>query len=211
MATVRITKELTGDILTNAKAKFSTDIRDAENSRPDHYWGDFIHDAIYGNYVSIMDQLPTGFIPTREKVLVHRVGIHPVDLYFEFSTPKAWPAILPLGSPASPHHHSGAVMLDASPVWDNLLKEVQDWRVRTATATKRRNDFAAGVESVLNSFSTLAPALKEWPALWELVPDYAKNKHKEITEKRSASNANIDKEMLGRMTGAMTAAKLRGL
>jgi len=67
------------------------------------------------------------------------------------------------------------------------------------------------VASVLNSFSTLAPALKEWPALWELVPDYAKNKYKEITEKRGASKANIDKEMLGWMTGAMTAAKLRGL
>ena len=210
MATVRITNELTSDILTNAKAKFSTDIRDAENSRPDHYWGDFIYDAIFGKYVSIMDQLPTGFIPTREKVLVRRVGIHPVDLHFEFSMPKAWPAILPLGSPVE-LHYGGTVMLDASPVWDNFRKEVQDWRDRTATATKRRNDFAAGVASVLNSFSTLAPALKEWPALWELVPDYAKNKHKEITEKRGASKANIDKEMLGWMTGAMTAAKLRGL
>jgi hypothetical protein len=210
MATVRITKELTIDILTNAKAKFSADIRDAENNRPGHHWGDFIYDAIYGEYVSIMDQLPSGFIPTRDKLLVRRVGIHPVELYFEYSTPKVWPAILPPGSPAE-LYYNGAVMLDGSPVWDNLLKEVQDWKNGSEVVIKRRNDFALGVESVLESFSTLAPALKEWPALWELVPDYAKNKHKEITEKRSAVKANIDKEMLGRMTGAMTAAKLRGL
>ena len=210
MATVRITKELTDAIVNNAKGKFADSLRKAEDSRPDHHWGDYIYDAIFGMYTPIMAQLPTGFIPTRDRVTVRRVGIHPVEMYFDFTTPKPWPAVLPPSPPAE-LHYGGAVMLDASPVWDNLLKEVQDWRERVKVAIERRQEFIQGVANVLSSFSTLAPALKEWPPLWELVPEYAKNKHKEITEKRSADKASIDKDMLGKMTGAMTAAKLGGL
>lgn len=210
MATVRISKDLYNEVVGKARSKFIASVRDAENTRPGHHWGDFIYEVIYGKYVPIMDQLPSGFFHKKDKVLVGRVGIHPVTLYFELSAPRAWPAAHPQGTPVEVQY-SGALQLDASPVWDDLLKETIDWKNRVATAIKQKEDFVAGVESVLSSFSTLAPALKEWPPLWELVPDWAKNKHKEITEKRSANKASIDKDMLGRMTGAMTAAKFRDM
>jgi hypothetical protein len=75
----------------------------------------------------------------------------------------------------------------------------------------RSQEFTEGVSKILSSFSTLAPALKEWPPLWELVPEHAKNKHKEITEKRKADKPSIDNSTLNTLTAAMIASKLGGL
>jgi hypothetical protein len=210
MATVRITKELAGNIIANAKDKFIDGIKKAEASRPDHHWGDYIYDAIYGQYVPIMAQLPAGFIGTASRLHVRKVGGHNMELYFDFSAPKLWPNCLPPQAPAE-SHYSHSLILDSSPVWDSLVAEVAAWKDRCAAARKRSQEFTEGVSKVLENFSTLAPALKEWPPLWELVPEYAKNKHKEITEKRQSVKPNVDKDMLGRMTGAITAAKLGGL
>jgi hypothetical protein len=211
MATVRITKELTNDIIDNAKAKFRDSIKKAEDSRPGHHWGDYIYEVIFGKYVPIMAQLPDGFIGTMSRVHVHRVGVHGVQLYFEFSAPKMWPGTLPPQAPAENHYNS-SLLLNSSPVWNDLHAEVEAWKDRCAAARKRSQEFTEGVSKVLENFSTLAPALKEWPPLWELVPDWAKNKHEEITEKRSkADKPTVDKDVLGRLTGAITAAKLGGL
>jgi hypothetical protein len=209
MATVRITKELTDAIIDNAKAKFHDSIKKADDSRPGHHWGDYIYDAIYGQYVPIMAQLPAGFIGTINKVLVRRFGPYQIDLYFEFSAPKLWPNCLPPQAPVE-NHYGNALMLDSShPVWDDLHAEVKAWKDRCDAARKRSQEFTGGVSKVLENFSTLAPALKEWPPLWELVPEYYKNKHKEITEKRSkADKPAVDKDVLGKLTGAITAAKL---
>lgn len=210
MATVRITKELTNDIITAAKAKFRDSIKKAEDSRPDHHWGDYIYDAIYGEYAPIMAQLPAGFIHATNRMLIRKVGPHSIDLYFEFSAPKLWPGTLPPEAPAE-NHYSQALVLDHSPVWNDLRDEVKAWKDRCEAARKRAQEFTEGVSKVLENFSTLAPALKEWPPLWELVPDWAKNKHKEITEKRQSDKPAVDKDVLGKLTGAMTAVKLGGL
>jgi hypothetical protein len=207
MATVRITKELTNDIIDAAKEKFKDSIKKAVDSRPDHHWGDYIYDAIFGAYAPIMAQLPDGFIGTTSRVHVRKVGGHNVDLYFDFSAPKLWPNCLPPEAPAE-NHYSSAISLDSSPVWDNFLAEVIAWKGRCDAARRRAQEFTEGVSNVLSSFSTLAPALKEWPPLWELVPEWTKNKHKEITEKRQSGKPNVDKDVLGKLTGAMTAVKL---
>lgn len=210
MATVRITKDLTEDILRNAKNKFGDAIRKAEASRPDHHWGDYIYDAIYGKYAPIMAQLPDGFISTTNRVHVRKVSGHSVDLYFDFSAPKLWPNCLPPQGPAE-SHYSHAISLDSSPVWDALLAEVVSWKGRCETARKRAQEFTEGVSTVLGNFSTLAPALKEWPPLWELVPEPVKERHKEITVKEKKEKPSVDRNTLGRLTGAMTAVKLGGL
>jgi hypothetical protein len=210
MATVRITKELTNDIIDNAKAKFRDSIKKAEDSRPGHHWGDYIYDAIFGEYAPIMAQLPDGFIHKTNRLLVHRVADLSIQLYFEFSAPKMWPGTLPPQAPAENHYNS-SLLLNSSPVWDDLRDEVKAWKDRCEAARKRSQEFTEGVSKVLENFSTLAPALKEWPPLWELVPDWTKNKHKEITEKRKADKPTVDKDVLGRLTGAITAAKLGGL
>ena len=61
----------------------------------------------------------------------------------------------------------------------------------------------------MEKFTTLAPALKVFPALWELVPDEAKERHKKIREKvvKEIDTSNID---LKSMAATVTFNKLRG-
>lgn len=136
MATVRITKELTDAIIVAAKAKFFDSLMKAADSRPDHHWGDYIYDAIFGAYAPIMAQLPDGFIGTSSGVHVREVGGHNTELYFDFSAPKLWPNCLPPQAPAA-RNYSDSLILDSSPVWDNLLAEVVAWKDRCDAARRR--------------------------------------------------------------------------
>ena len=72
----------------------------------------------------------------------------------------------------------------------------------------KRDEFVEGVQQVINSFSTLAPALKAWPPLWDLVPDDKQRKHREIVTRSKA----VSKDDLGidtsQLTAAVTMAKL---
>lgn len=63
-----------------------------------------------------------------------------------------------------------------------------------------------GVSEVLKAHSTLAPALKAWPPLWELLPDHVQAKHKQIvTRNKTTTDINVD---VSALTGAITYAKL---
>ena len=95
-------------------------------------------------------------------------------------------------------------------IWGELHAEVTAWRTKCHTIKEQAREFVEGVSKILTSYSTLAPALKAWPPLWELVPEYAKNKHKEITERRKPEKVapNVD---VNRLTAVLTASKLGGL
>jgi hypothetical protein len=211
MATVRITKELDKHIIQNAKVKFKDSIAKAEASRPDHHWGDYIYERIFGDYIPIMEQLPAGFFGTTTEIRVQTVGSAPCNLPFNLSTPRRWPNALPEDAPARRSYSGAALTLTDDLVWGELYAEVVAWKDRCDKARLRAQEFTEGVSKILSSFSTLAPALKEWPPLWELVPEYAKNKHKEITEKRKSDRSTIDSSTLNTLTAAMTASKLGGL
>jgi len=211
MATVRITKELSETIISNARAKFSGAIKRAEDSRPDHHWGDYIYEKIFGKYIPVMESLPDGFIPTTTTIRIQSVGGLSFNLAFDLTRTRRWPAALPPKAPAEQNYYGGTIRLKDDLVWGELYAEVAAWKDRCDKARRQAQEFTEGVSKILSSFSTLAPALKEWPPLWELVPDYAKNKHKEITEKRKSDKPALDNSTLTTLTAAMAASKLGGL
>jgi hypothetical protein len=63
---------------------------------------------------------------------------------------------------------------------------------------------------LLYKYSTLAPALKEWPALWDLLEDDVKAKHKEVVErkKKEPKPEVTDTPDFSSMTAAVIANKL---
>ena len=66
--------------------------------------------------------------------------------------------------------------------------------------------FVEGINKLMNTYSTLAPALKAFPALWDLVPEEAKERHKKIVERKKAE-VELDVD-LNSMTAAVTLNKL---
>lgn len=210
MATVRITKELTETVLHRAKDKFADRIRRAESSMPDG-WGDYIYDKLFGKYLPIIQQLPKEFFDERSTITTARIGGQQAYLTFEMSSPKPWPKSLPADVPAETGGYAGShINLKDDLMWGELYAEVTAWKGRCAAIRKEAQEFTEGVSKLLASYSTLAPALKAWPALWELLPERAQNKHKEITVRNKPEKAAPDVDMT-RLTAVMAASKLGGL
>jgi hypothetical protein len=40
------------------------------------------------------------------------------------------------------------------------------------------------VRAILNNNTTLGAAIKQWPPLWDFIPQYAKDKHSQVVEKK---------------------------
>ena len=96
-------------------------------------------------------------------------------------------------------------MLDA-PEWDEFKTEVLAYKEKLSAAAKRKEEFVDAVRQVIDAYTTLAPALKAWPALWELIPDHVKDKHREVKERtKKEVEMSVD---LNKMTALISAAKL---
>ena len=59
----------------------------------------------------------------------------------------------------------------------------------------------------METYTTLAPALKAWHTLWDLLPDEAKERHKKIVERNRKDTIDVDVD-LNSMTAAVTFSKL---
>jgi hypothetical protein len=213
MATVRITKELTDIVRQRAKGKFHDRLVKAENSAPTGtQWGDYIYEKILGQYLPIMQQLPTEFFEHRTRIATQRTGYGQyVNLTFELSSPKPWPKNLPADAPAEVSGYDGSfISLKDDPVWEQLCAEVTAWKTRCDAIRRQSQEFSDGVSKLLSTYSTLSPALKAWPPLWELLPEHIKNKHKEITVRNKPEKAAPDVDTT-RLTAVMAASKLGGL
>jgi len=89
--------------------------------------------------------------------------------------------------------------------WTGVLAEFKEYLENIHTVYKEREEFVNGVAKIILSYSTLAPALKAWPALWDLVPEKAKNRHLTVKER----NKRDMSEELGIDTNKLTAAVAR--
>jgi hypothetical protein len=209
MATVRITKELTEQITGNARAKFADRIKAVEATAPVG-WGDYIYEKLFGEYVPLMEQLPEEFFDVADKIAVQRVGAQAVNLHFTLSSRKRWPKHLPADAPAEVNYYGGALILKDDLMWGELYAEVVAWKDKCAAIRKQAGEFTEGVSKILASYSTLSPALKAWPPLWELVPEHTKSKHKEIVERKKPEK-ELPEIDTTKLTAVLAASKIGGL
>jgi hypothetical protein len=100
----------------------------------------------------------------------------------------------------------GVVNLKEHEMWHEFMQEVSAYVDRVKAACDRRNEFVDMVKQVVGTYTTLAPALKAWPALWDLIPEADKERHREVKERiKKDTTLDID---LNRLTAMATAAKL---
>lgn len=211
MATVRITKELTEDVRAIARRKFDNRIKAAEASAPTtSKWGDYIYETLFKDHIHIMEQLPKNYFKSKNNVGIRRVGGESCHLNIDFSRARPWPYTVPDNDLVASHHYGDDLSLTDNLAWGEFYAEVKAWKSRVDTARKEAMDFVEGVDKILSSFSTLSPALKAWPPLWELLPERTKNKHKEIVERKKPEREapSVD---INRLTAVMAASKLGGL
>ena len=228
MGTVRFSGELKSVIKKNAMNIFEPEVKSAcENY--DHNWDDRIYDTILSQDIQTkMNALPEYCLPRIDYIDIERwknapnepiseeIGLtkwgRPLGgkLRLKLSSNKPWVNNFAAMDDSGCTISYGEACLDYSstkfdwlkPEWEKYAKGVHDVIVKRTT-------FVSGVEQVMEKFTTLAPALKVFPALWELVPDEAKERHKKIREKvvKEIDTSNID---LKSMAATVTFNKLRG-
>jgi len=223
MATVRFSEQLKADIIRNAEQVFVDQIKQAKASY-DPTWGDRIYDKLFSaDDVAKFNNLPAWAMDKREEFNlegfyncngdVWQTATTKVDTYrgvdvqLHFTTPRPWPYKYD-DAPTGTKFSWRSMRLDFNDDrWDWLKEEFKAYTNRIFVVQARRDAFVDGVKKVIESYATLAPALKAWQPLWDLIPQEAKDRHLKIVErtKRSVDDLDVD---LNSMTAAVTLSKI---
>ena len=197
MATVKFGEKLNKSILQNAQKKMQFAVDRAVETKPDNSWGQRIYDILFADVQPIIAQLPAGWVKTEKQIAISCVSGRSCSLAFTFAKPLPWPrefADTKLAEKTGSWDEK--ITLKEDPVWDDLRTEVVAYTERISAARKRQIEFVDMVKTVINTYGTLAPALKAWPPLWDLIPEDVKNTHRKIVErvkKEVVLNVDINK------------------
>jgi len=206
MATVRFSKDLITMILAIAKQKMQPAVDRAKAATVHPAWGQKIYDKLFGDEQVLLSGVPKHWLKTKDGIKINKIGNVHCDTKLMFSGPMYWPVEFPTIYLAT--FNSGwedTITLRDVEDWAEFKAEVEAVNQGVAAATQRQKEFVAMVTKVCNAYSTLAPALKAWPPLWDLIPENVKNRHREITV-REKTETTLDVD-IGKLTAMSTAAK----
>ncbi len=207
MATVRFSKELQDAILKNARNVFNKQLQTATDARPAHDWGGKIYNILFGEHTAALNAVPEMFLKKVSKVEVEKVGSISCNLAFDMPMPRAWPMKFPDTEHAKlEYSYRDGIHLKDHLVWGELFAEVSAWRNGIKEIEAKRDAFTEQVKKIIEAHSTLAPALKMWPPLWDLIPEEYKNRHREVKE-REKKEVTVDVD-IGSMTAAVVFNKI---
>jgi hypothetical protein len=206
MATVRFSKELIDRIVAKARSNMAPAVTKAEETKPGNSWGQRIYDTMFLEAKPIISQVPAGWLKTVDKIKISKVSGRMCNMEFTFVTSQQWPFAFPSTELAQKESSwDDSITLSGHLVWAEFHAEVVAYTERVSAAVKRQAEFVDMVSKVCNTYSTLAPALKAWPPLWDLIPEDVKDKHRVITERtKNEVVLNVD---IGKLTAMSTAAK----
>lgn len=217
MATVRISQELRSMIVQAARNKMQPAKARAEQSFDKARWGDYVYDNIFpAEDIARAKALPSYWLMHVKEIRVLHVGHTKLGLSLPLTTPSPWPVSSPgIGAAFTQIHGPSsnvppAISLGTGRgVWGELEADAIKYQNAVRAAEDRVEQFIDSVNKLLDTYTTLAPALKAWPALWELVPDEYKERHKKVVAKatRETLTPAVD---LTSMTAVIAAAKMLG-
>jgi hypothetical protein len=212
MATVRFSQKLREQIIHNAGTKLRPGVTRATEQKPDNAWGQRIYDTLFGDLQPALAQLPPGWTSETDKIEIEAVGDQQCALEFKLGKTQPWPVKFPKTKlAAKKYDFRSELILYNHSAWAEFYAEVKAYRARIDAAVAKQNEFIESVKKIINAYETLAPALKAWPPLWELVPTETKDRHREIVERTARGKGEapaLEGVDLDKLTAMATAAKI---
>lgn len=192
MATVRFSQELKDAIIKNAEKMFDKQVNDAQGNI-NATWGDRIYEIIHAKYIPQMNALPMCFFSTTETMKVAKINGKDIGgLECKLTTKRPVPNQLPNDVPAKGKDYYGYELFGSE--WETIDQEIQAYRANIASVVDKKKAFVASVKKVIEAHATLAPALKMWQPLWDLIPDQYKDRHREVVE-RVKKDVSVDVDL----------------
>ena len=222
MATVRITENLMDEVGALANRVFGdgpkiTDYLSVEN---DTATADAIYDKMFDGYKHHMEALPEKFFLMADSIDVLSAGGYRINASLAFSQPKRMPYNYECnGSMVLSNYRTNQYAGDAcislnSGAMPELERKAKEFSEKLEGYMEERKAFVKSVKTLLGKYSTLNPALKEWPPLWDLLPEEVKERHRRVVERKSSKakpTEDVELDMdLNKMTSKVVAAKVRG-
>lgn len=95
--------------------------------------------------------------------------------------------------------------------WSTLWDEWVTFRMKIEKQVFARKKFITGVNTIMDTYNTLGPALKVFPGLWDLIEDKYKDRHRAEDKKANAKKVAVDLSNavdVNSLTAQVTAHKL---
>jgi len=133
---------------------------------------------------------------------------------FKYDPPLRWGSSTEasvLGLVRSYGYGKGDLLDAEKDKWADIWKEYVPYRLAIESVLVKRNKFVSGVLKIINAYSTLGPALKVLPALWDLLDEKYKERHRkpEVRNKAQQVKEDLAESVdLSNMTAQVTAHKL---
>jgi len=210
MATVRMSQELRNNIIATANMIFTKKTNAImERPLPAEWTADTIYEMAIAPWKDHMYALPAGFMARYNDFSINASGFVRT---LRFSGPRAFPQKFPDTHYVTTSHSYMANVwklpdVDGTP-FKSLLDELAGWKRELDTIQSNKEAFVMGVAKVLGAHSTLAPALKAWPALWDLLPDETKERHKQVAVKGSTTKPELDGVDIATLTATVVMTKM---
>lgn len=227
MATVRFSERLRSDIRSNARRLFQNKIANAQAVCKQE-WGNRVcsvylkfvrenYGTLNSTFTEFTDQMNFDWIKVGDENI--RPGLSsfgvtkmpkPTEALEFNSDMVAATGILRV----SPSYRDLTFWVDGD--HDNfktIAQELVARRDAIAALENKQSEFLAGVDAILSAYTTLGPALKKWPPLWDLLDEDVKNRHRQKTERsQTAAEKRLDEQNvdLSKLTAFATAAKMGG-
>ena len=209
MAVVRFSEELKKAVTDNAKALFSNRISAAYKASPPI--AEEVADLVYAQFMPAINTLPKEFLQWSNRVEI-RVPYNPSHIEVSYQAAREYPKPnnrIKLDDDAiMDSMFSISLKLPDTPKYKTYIEQIAVWHEGVKALEKQRDEFVDGVKKVIEAHTTLAPALKAWPPLWDLVPETFRERHRKVVERtKPASTAELDVDLTS-LTAAVTIAKI---
>jgi hypothetical protein len=209
MAVVRLNKALRGTIITNAELQMRPAIDRANALIPSgSEWGEKAYRIMFQQELPMIEQAPDNWFKHKTEIEIR--GLVSEDfrvLQLKLTSPVRWPDTVVENDFIEPAQYGyGSVQVKPHPAWDGLRAAYRTYREAFDAAHSRKTTYVRSVEKIIDTYSTLAPALKAWPPLWDLLPLTAQNEHHRVDTPRKREEKDIDVDF-STLTSISTAAK----
>ena len=217
MATVRFSGELKTQITNSARNIYTDRINKAKELNPT--WGDRFYELAFGSYKEQLAKIDPAWLKKGTQFSIRAdvpsTNQHGVPCTIQIREELPLTTSRPVPIDTLPRHMTGCeihtgytptyVMKD--PRFEELLQEMVVRFKNIQALEMQRDSFVNGIKTVLDAHATLAPALRAFPPLWDLLSDSVKEKHKEVKviERKSEVVINAD---LAALNAAMAVHKM---
>lgn len=214
MATVKFSGELRDNIIRNAESLFTGKI-EAAIKEFDNEWGDKVFERGFEPFMETINKLPREWFHWTDEVNCRVLAGVRLDQQVKFRLSKQVP--IPTADLHKTGHSVISIYKDAyyistmevedAPMFEDIKTEVLAYKNKITILTERKAKFVNGVKELICAHSTLAPALKAWQPLWDLLPDATKVRHNSKVERNSKVDVQLAAD-LNALTATFVASKI---